>query len=264
MITDVDQDGEKELITIDRGTRKMSIDQLATADFDEFASFSNEFLDTDHLGGGGVYNLDVVDFDDDGLNEIWVNTWDNFSMAIFEADSADSYSLQADLNGIHPDNDPGSFRRNGFAFADPDGDGDLECWFPMTNGVLYYLESVDSSVADITVDDIVAVGSFGGGANRGSDLGDIDSDGKWDIIASRGTEEMIARIEYQAGDPADSASYEWTDILESVGEPLDRYYPLDIASADLDGDGLREVVLTNIKASDAGQAAIIVLEYAPA
>ena len=46
-------------------------------------------------------------------------------MAIFEADSgvANSYTLQADLNGLFPDNDPGSFRRNGFAFDDADNDG---------------------------------------------------------------------------------------------------------------------------------------------
>ncbi len=263
VITDVDQDGVKELITIDRGTRKLSIDQLATTSFDEFASFTNEFLDTDNLGGGGVYNLDVVDFDGDGLNEIWVNTWDNFSLAIFEADSANSYSLHVDLNGLFPDNDPGSFRRSGFAFADIDGDGAQECWFPMTNGKLYYLDNVDSSVVDLTGADFVEVGTFGG-RNRGSDMGDIDGDGNLDILASRGTEEMIARMEYIAGDPADSASYEWTTILESAGEPLERYYSVDIAPVDLDGDGLREVVLANIKASDAGQAAIIVLEYTPA
>ncbi len=262
VVSDVDQDGVKELITIDRGTRKMSIDQLATTDFDGFASFTNEFLDDQHLGGGGVYNLDVVDFDDDGLNEIWVNTWDNFSMAIFEADSANSYSLQVDLNSIHADNDPGSFRRSGFAFADADDDGDLECWFPMTNGKLYYLDDVDSSVADLTGADFVEVGAFGG-RNRGSDMGDIDGDGNYDIIASRGTEEMVARIEYQAGDPVDSTSYDWTTILESVGEPLDRYYSVDIAPADMDGDGFREVVLANLKASETGQPAIVVLEYTP-
>ncbi|HIC38101.1 MAG TPA: T9SS type A sorting domain-containing protein [Candidatus Marinimicrobia bacterium] len=262
VISDVDGDGVKELITIDRGTRKLSIDQLATSSFDEFASFTNEFLDTENLGGGGVYNLDVVDFDGDGKNEIWVNTWDNFSLAIFEADSADSYSLQVDLNSLFPDNDPGSFRRSGFAFADPDDDGKLECWFPMTNGKLYYLESVDSSVADLSGDDFTELGTFGG-RNRGSDMGDIDGDGKPDIVASRGTEEIVARIEYQGGDPQDSTSYVWGDILESSGEPLDRYYSVDIAPVDLDGDGLREIVLANIKASEAGQFAIVVLEYDP-
>lgn len=263
VIADVDGDSHKELITVDRGTRKMTIDQLATSGFDEFASFTQEFIDTDHLGGGGVYNLDVVDFDGDGLKEIWVNTWDNFSLAVFEADSADSYSLQADLNGIFPDNDPGDFRRNGFAFADPDDDGKLECWFPMTNGKLYYLENVDSSVAELSADYFTELGAFGGNANRGSDMGDVDNDGKKDIIVSRGTEEMISRIEYQAGNPADSSSYSWVGIMESAGEPLDRYYAVDIVDADMDGDGLKEVVIANIKASDVGQPAIVVLEYTP-
>ena len=85
--------------------------------------------------------MDVVDFDGDGLHEVWVNTWDNFSMAIYEATGADSYRLANDLNEMFIDNDPGSFNRVGFAFHDIDGDDDLEAWFPMTNGKLYYLNS---------------------------------------------------------------------------------------------------------------------------
>ena len=44
-IADVDGDGVKELVTVDRGTRILSVDQLATDTFDEFASFSNELWD---------------------------------------------------------------------------------------------------------------------------------------------------------------------------------------------------------------------------
>ena len=133
-LADVDGDGKVELCTVDRGTRKLSIDALTGADLDEFATFTNEFLDTENLGGGSVYNLDVVDFDGDGNLEVWVNTWDNFSMAVFEAQGTDTYALSVDLNGMFTDGDPASFRRNGFAFYDADGDMDLDAWFPMTNG----------------------------------------------------------------------------------------------------------------------------------
>ena len=264
-IADVDGDGVKELVTVDRGTRILSVDQLATDTFDEFASFSNELWDTDHLGGGGVYNVDVVDFDGDGQLEIWANTWDNFSMAIFEADSgvANSYTLQADLNGLFPDNDPGSFRRNGFAFDDADNDGALEAWFPMTNGKLYFLEDVDD-VSALSVDDFSEVGTFSG-RSRGSDMTDIDNDGNPDIFTANGYDETVSRIEYNGvGDLADSASYTWSVIYSTAGEPTDRYYPLDASDYDLDGDGFKEVILTNIRASEAGQPAIIVLEYNPA
>ena len=83
-IGDVDGDGNLELCTVDRGGRRLSIDQLSTTGLDAFAAFANEFLDTENLGGGGIYNLDITDFDHDGHKEVWVNTWDNFSMAVFK------------------------------------------------------------------------------------------------------------------------------------------------------------------------------------
>lgn len=265
VLDDVDGDGDIELISIDRGERRMTVHSLSTPDFDEFATFTLEFIDTENLGGGGLFDVTVVDFDGDGKKEIWVNTWDMFSMAIYEADSADTYTLQVDLNQIFPAaNDPGSFNSQEMMFKDIDGDGAMEAWFPMTDGVLYYLDNVDSSVADLTGSDFVRVGSWGG-RSRGASMGDIDGDGKTDIVVSNGTEEKVSRIEYQGiGDPADSSSYEWTVIFESVGGYADRYYPPRISPVDLDGDGLMEVVLTNIKATEEGQPAIIVLEYDPA
>ena len=71
----------------------------------------------DALDGGGIYDVDIADTDADGHGEVWVNTWDNFSMAIFEASGADTYVLAADLDGMFADNDPGSFNRTGFAFV---------------------------------------------------------------------------------------------------------------------------------------------------
>ena len=265
VIDDVDDDGYKELISIDRGARRLSVDAIVSGGLNGTASFTNEFLDTDNLQGGSIYNVDVVDFDGDGQKEIWVNTWDEFSMAIFEATGTDTYSLEADLDNMIYENDPASFRRHGFAFADVDGDDALECWFPLTNGNLYFLDNVTSSVSDLTAADFVEVGSFGAAVSRGSDLDDIDGDGNYDLIVSRGTEEKIERIEYMGGAPTNPNNYTWNTILESTAEPGDRYYPLDISSVDLDGDGYRrEVVLTNLWATGLGLPCILVLEYDPA
>ena len=124
----------------------MSIDALTGDGLDALASFTNEYMNGDYTGGGGVYDVDIADTDNDGHHEIWVNTWDNFSFAIWEATGPDTYELQADLNGLFGDGDPGSFNRHGFAFKDVDGDYDMDAWFPMTNGKLYYYEntSLDS------------------------------------------------------------------------------------------------------------------------
>lgn len=270
-LDDVDGDGKIEIITQSRtgSRRELVVAQLTTPTLDEFAGFAVEFsAGEDLLGGGGPYDVDVADFDGDGLREIWYNTWDNFSFTIFEATGPDAYALQVDLNGLFPEVDPGSFNRHKLLFANVDADAALEAWFPMTNGVLYFLDNV-SDVSTLTVDNFKRVGKFFNASSsaqgpRGADVGDIDRDGRFDIIVNTGNSETIHRIEYLGiGSPADSSSYEWSEILSSVGEPIDYWYPLRISPVDLDGDGLREVVNTNRYADDPSQPLILVLEYDP-
>ena len=271
-LDDVDGDGKIELITQSRtsGRRELMVVQLQGNDFDEFASFQVEFTaGEDLLGGGAPYDIDVADFDGDGRKEIWFNTWDLFSFTIFEATGPDAYELQVDLNTLFPNAvDPGSFNRHKLLFANVDSDPGLEAWFPMTDGVLYFLDNV-SDVATLTANDFKRVGAFFPDAtlsllSRGADVGDIDRDGRLDIIVNDGNSERIYRIEYLGfGPPADSSSYEWTTILDSRGGPREYWYPLRISPVDLDGDGLREVVITNRYADDPSQPLILVLEYDP-
>ena len=158
---DIDGDGKVELVTTDRGEKRMSIDALTGNSLDNLASLTNEYIDTENLLGGGVYDVDIADTDRDGKHEVWVNTWDNFSMAIFEATGPNTYVLAADLNGIFPaDNDPGSFNRTGFAFSDVDNDNDHDAWFPMTNGKLYYF---DNPSLDSIGPNVIANGGVDGG-----------------------------------------------------------------------------------------------------
>ena len=100
------------------------------------------------------------------------------------------------------------------------------------------------------------------GRARGGDIGDIDGDGNFDVVATSGTSETVVRIEYNgSGSPADSTSYTWTVMVDSADEGgvVERYYPLRITD-DLDGDGKNEIVLTNLFASNPGQPIIVVLE----
>ena len=158
---DIDGDGKVELVTTDRGAKRMSIDALTGSDLDNLATLTNEFLDTENLLGGGVYDVDIADTDRDGKHEVWVNTWDNFSIAIYEATGPDTYVLAADLNGIFPAvDDPGSFNRTGFAFSDVDNDNDHDAWFPMTNGRLYYF---DNAALDSIAPNTLTQGNVDGG-----------------------------------------------------------------------------------------------------
>lgn len=267
-LDDVDGDGKIELVAQSRRStrRELIIAQLATSTFDEFASFEIEFsAGDDILGGGDTYDVDVVDFDGDGMKEVWYNTWDFFSMAVFETTGPNAYALQVDLNEIFPNaNDPGSFNRHKMHFVNIDTDPALEAWFPMMDGVLYFLDDI-ADVSQLTASSFKHVGTFSPSLHsRGADVGDIDRDGRLDIIATQGNREKVSRIEYLGiGSPTDSSSYEWSEILESVGPPTDYYYPLRLSPVDLDGDGLREVVITNRYADEPSQPLILVLEYDP-
>ena len=264
VIGDFDGDGAQELATTSRtgGARELVIIS-PTAGIDAFTTFNVEFeLGEQVLGGGGIYDVDAIDFDNDGAMEIWVNTWDNLSMAIVEATGADAYRLELNLDDADERNDPGSFNSHKLLFHDADGDGRMELLAPMTNGLLYYLDQVDD-VSTITGTSFQEVGVYDATARaRGGDIGDIDGDGNFDIVATSGTSETVMRIEYNgSGSPADSTSYTWTEMVNSAdaGGLGERYYPLRITD-DLDGDGKNEVVLTNLFASNPGQPIIIVLE----
>jgi hypothetical protein len=265
-LDDVDGDGDIELLTLSRTSdaRELVIASLAGA-LDEFAAFNIEFAVGDTLlGGGTLFDVDVADFDNDGLKEVWVNTWDNWSMTIFEATAPDTYELQVDLNEFNEVNDPGSHNAHNLLFVDVDDDGLLEAYFPMTDAVLYFLENTDD-VSTLTGADFLHVGTVFQTARempdtRGGAMGDIDNDGRLDIVTSNGRDETISRIEFNGGNPADSTNYTWEVILESIGEPTEYYYPLRIAD-DLDGDGLNEIVIANRYADEDGQPLILVLEW---
>jgi hypothetical protein len=265
-IVDVDGDGRQELLTVSRtsGARELVV-ASPDAGIDAFTTWSIEFeAGNEILAGGGVYDVDVIDFDNDGNNEIWVNTWNLFSMSIFEVTGPDSYELSTDIDEAYPSEDHGSFNSHDFLFADVDGDGRDEYFFPTTSGALFFLDDLDD-VSTITGASFDSVGYFldpeaSGIESRGADIGDIDDDGMIDLVISRGTGEDVIRLEYNGGDPRDFSSYDMSVIIAQTDpETAVRFYPLRITN-DLDGDGMKEVIVTNLFGTDPGQPIIVIAE----
>jgi hypothetical protein len=210
----------------------------------------------------------AVDFDGDGKKEIWVFTWDLFSLAIYETTGPNTYALQADINQARPDNDVGA--SHSMSFYDTDGDGKLEMYVAGITDVdnpgnIHFIGSTNdvstlstSSVITLTPD-LVAVDSW---SYESASIGDLDGNGKMDYIVAGGGRKEIFRYEYIGGPVADPASYTMSTIYkdETPGH-ADWVFKFLWMGEDLDGDGKKEIIITNRNPNvDSDDERIIVLE----
>ncbi len=280
LVNDVDGDGQDEMIIISRrddfggvqlGGRTMLVLNLVGGDIStsSFSYLEMEFADSSSiLKGGGVYDVGVVDYDRDGKKEIWVFTWDLFSLAIYEATAANTYALQADINQARPDNDVGA--RHSMSFYDTDGDGKLEMYVAgitdISNpGNIHCIGSTDdvstlstSSVITLTPD-LQEIDSW---TYEGASIGDLDGDGKMDYIIAGGGRNEIFRFKYLGGPVADPLSYEMSTIYKDEHPDHDGWILQFLwMGQDLDGDGKKEIVVTNRNPRvDTDDERVIILE----
>ena len=280
LVADVDGDPDEEMILISRrddfggvqlGGRTMLVLNLVGGDIStaSFSYLEAEFADSSAtLKGGGVYDVNVVDFDRDGKKEIWVFTWDLFSLAIYEATGPNTYALQTDINTARPDNDVGA--RHSMVFYDTDGDGKLEMYVAgitdaSNPGNIHFIGSTDdvatlSSASVVTLTpDLEPVNSW---SYEAASIGDLDGNGKMDYIIAGAGRREIFRYEYLGGPVADSLSYRMTTIYkDTASEHADWVLQFLWMGQDLDGDGKKEIVITNRNPRpDMDDERIIILE----
>jgi hypothetical protein len=278
-IGDVDGDNEVEIVLqsrVDDYTgiglgRTMVVANSGGIDIGlGLGAFQVEYREmTDVLKGGAVYDPRILDYDRDGKQEIWVFTWDMFSLAIYEPTGANAYALQTDINEATAPLDEG--HRRGMRFYDVDGDGKLEMYTVALSGdgnpgsSIYYIGSTDD-VASLTKSNVVRLGGYNPHPGHGgSAVGDIDGDGLMDFLYAGINPEnpnairpRVYRMEYKgAGNLADSTSYDWSIFYEDTQGASDLR---NIAIDDLDGDKKMEVLITNLDVESTNDAVLIIIE----
>ncbi len=273
---DVDGDGEIEAVIQSRNDdftgagagRTMLVVNTGGVDIGfGLGAFQTEFMETEKLKGGGVYDPRIVDFDRDGLMEIWVFTWDMFSLAIYEATAKDTYVLQIELDEVFDPIDYG--QRMAARFYDADGDGELEMYTATLDGdgdlgsAIIYIGSTDD-VSTLTPADVKILGGRTADPGQtGGAVGDIDGDGLMDYLflaANPATQKIsqVVRMEYTGtGDLADSTSYDWSVLFENTNTESDlRGITID----DVDGDNKTDVLVTNVDVASTDEAILYILE----
>jgi hypothetical protein len=291
ILEDVDNDNEIEIITQSRrddytGTdkgRTLIIGSLGTPlEQDGLNIILQEFIDTSSvLKGGALYDLKVVDFDNNGKKEIWVFTWDKLTINIYESPSPHLYTNVANVKQVfgqisysQPQGDLGSF--NGATFYDANGDGKLECFISGIagegdgeEGGIIYLKSVDDvKKLDKTKTDYKSyfklIGYLSsGGTPYGATVGDFDKDGKMDFVFVDRRNNKLMKMEYKGtGDLGDSLSYDWTNLYVDTctGTLEPDYINVTSSSSDMDGDGYPEILLSNLDVGNPSRPMVVILE----
>ncbi len=145
--------------------------------------------------------------------------------------------------------------------VDIDGDGSKEIvvgGWSSDNKFVVLKPNVFEVLKSYTVASLNTTGKINGGA-----AGDIDQDGKMDIVfGSRGAtpDGAIYRIEYQSGDIADSTSYTYEIIDSLLVEPNGQRYDI-VKIANVDDDDYLEIVYTD--GNQRNRIPIAILDFDP-
>jgi hypothetical protein len=231
LIDDINGDGEKDIIITTRrddnggagsGRTLMVANYFLTLgpgapDFGFSITYSNSNI----CRGGYLFDSKVVDFDGDGVKEVWAFTWDFYTANIFLPTSG-SESLEH-VNQIYqvtyPD-DIGS--REGTCFYDMDGDGKLEGYMAGTEdsydgtspSSIWFFESVDN-VRNLTPNHFTKLGFGEGKSFVGTCIGDFNNNGLGEFVVIDAYSGKVFSMEYKgSGNLNNPNSYTFTEIID--------------------------------------------------
>ena len=270
VINDVDDDGTDEIIFATNGP-SMGVDR--SEDFFSIISISGNIgsgvevlteeywisprdvdrdgVIDDLLGGGSGLNVQVCDTDNDGLKEVFCHAWNYFNIFFFESTGPDSYTLgdTSNIRFTYPDDDSQLMNA---AVSDMDGDGADEIYIAnYITGDVYMIQDTDGDATSLLSSEIVVLGE-NLGAKFGAIAFDFDTSGT-DEIYFGGSSVFGADIRVWDGE-------EFSSFQSDPGS--DGFLPkMDVA--DMNGNGIPELITAHQMVSNYPQKIIRVLEYRP-
>ena len=191
IVNDVDNDGVQEIIIAHNGPTNGKYSQYSEDRFmilslqgdlgnatliEEFA-FSPRDDDKDgirdnNLGGGSPMDVNIIDFNQDGKNEIACIAWNNLNLIFIEVNGPDSYTIRSGTYKKFASRDDLTFKST---VADLNNDTYPELYFGgYYDGKAWVVYDIDYTFEEIfSTDDRIILGSASG---------DINNDGQDEIV----------------------------------------------------------------------------------
>ncbi|MCD6385543.1 VCBS repeat-containing protein [Candidatus Sumerlaeota bacterium] len=244
---DIDNDGDDEVILCNTNVQDgMVIASVASGTFaaDNVTwklEFERNWESTDK---GSPYAIAVGNIDNDTNTDIAVICWDNLRVDLYECTGADTYALVSSANLSASDD----YSWYACEISDLDGDGNGELWIlNIQDGGVYAAEISDLSTVTAGDFSVVFDSSFIGGGQINMDFGNQDhgtgSDGA-DLYLVGGVDDVVVDLEYNGGDPLNSANWTKYEINAWTGGYGDTLWMIEAPEVDLDGDTNKEIVFT--------------------
>jgi hypothetical protein len=243
VVDDIDGDGVQEVIVANNGLSAEDLFLIMSVTGDMaiggFASLGVEATyGRSDYGSGSPQTMAVCDTDNDGKKELFCVAWNNLNVFIVEAQAADTYTLS---NNVQLSLSDHSVIKQPVAY-DFDGDGDDEVVFANYGGYVLYLYNSAGDAGTLALADFHALAE-GSVPRIGLAVGDLDQDGKIDIYGTGYPGVDVVSFELTGSDMTDSTHYTVNTIYDDNNQGNGGAQPLFIPSADMDGDGMVELVV---------------------
>lgn len=227
---DIDGDGKPDIVITRAGSSRTEISvfrNISTVGSIKFANSESYFIPGNHLSK----KVKIRDLNGDGKPDVIVSNTVNNELTIFKNNSIKGVIDLSDTTIIHVDNVPNTA---GISIEDLDNDGKPEIVIvPFINPNVYILKNQSTSSGFSFSDPIVL--SVSGNLNNIS-IGDLNNDGKNDIVVSKTIQNEIAVL---LNNTSTDISFEAPALFPSNAAP----WGLDLV--DFDGNGLTDILVSS-------------------